>query len=135
MILRYFGYQWRVIDDFLRQIGANRCETAHKWAETFLSGDFEAFLEDGRGGRTQVEPPAGHTRPVKSRLRQSKRQYMINLRPETGRILPVWYRQYYGRIMPCSIRSDTTVVNGETRNVLPPYFNVMRSHFNVYNRK
>ena len=30
MILRYFGYQWRVTDNFLRQIGANRCETAHK---------------------------------------------------------------------------------------------------------
>ena len=35
MILRYFGYQWHVIDDFLQQIGANRCETAHKRAETF----------------------------------------------------------------------------------------------------
>ena len=82
-------------------------------------------------GRT----PAGRTRPVKSRSRQSKRQYMTNLRQETGRILPVWYRQYYARIMQCSIRSDTTVVNGETRNVLRPYFNVIRSHFNVYNRK
>ena len=48
MILRHFGYQWQVIDDFLQQIGANRCETAHKWAETFLSGDFEAFFEDAR---------------------------------------------------------------------------------------
>ena len=54
MILRYFGYQWRVTDNFLRQIGANRCETAHKWAETFLSGDFEAFFEDGRGGKVQI---------------------------------------------------------------------------------
>ena len=83
----------------------------------------------------QVEPLAGRTRPVKSRLRHSKRQYTTNLRPETGRILPVWYRQYYGCIMPCSIRSDTTVVSDETRNVLRSYFNVIRSHFNVYNRK
>ena len=52
MILRYFGYQWQVIDDFLQQIGANRCETAHKWAEKFLFGDFEAFLEDGRDGKS-----------------------------------------------------------------------------------
>ena len=52
MILRHFGYQWEVIDDFLQQIGANRCEKAHKWAETFLPGDFEAFLEDGRGRKS-----------------------------------------------------------------------------------
>ena len=84
---------------------------------------------------SKVEPPAGRTRPVNGRLRQSKRQYSTNLRPETGCILPVWYRQYYGRIMSCSIRSDTTIVNDETRNVLRPYFNVIRSHFNVYNRK
>ena len=85
--------------------------------------------------KAQVEPPAGRTRPVKSRLRYSKRQYTTNLQQETSRILPVWYRQYYDCIMPCSIRTDTTVVNGETRNVLRPYFNVIRSHFNVYNRK
>ena len=30
MIVRHFGYQWQVIDDFLQQIGANRCETTHK---------------------------------------------------------------------------------------------------------
>ena len=29
MILRHFGYQWQVIDDFLQQIGDNRCEAAH----------------------------------------------------------------------------------------------------------
>ncbi|CAF2556502.1 unnamed protein product [Rotaria sp. Silwood2] len=51
MILRYLGHQWRIIDDIFRRIGANRCETAHKWAETFLSGDFEVFMNDGRGGK------------------------------------------------------------------------------------
>ena len=51
MILRHFGYKWQVIDGFLQQIGANRYETAHKWTETFLSGDFEAFLEDDRSGK------------------------------------------------------------------------------------
>ena len=85
--------------------------------------------------RTQIGAAAGRTRFVKSRLRYSKRQYTTNLRPETGRILPVWYRQYYGCIMPCSIRFDTTVVNGEARNVLRSYFNVIQSHFNVNNRK
>ena len=52
MILRHFGYQWQIVDDFLQQTGANRCETAHKWVETFLSGDFEAFLEVGRSGKS-----------------------------------------------------------------------------------
>ena len=51
MILRYLGHQWRIIDDILQLISAYRCVTAHKWAETFLSGDFEAIVDDGRGGK------------------------------------------------------------------------------------
>ena len=75
---------------------------------------YKFYLRKRKQIGTQVELHAGRTRSVNSRLRQSKRQYTANLRPETGRILPVWYRQYYGRIVPCSIRPDTTVVNGET---------------------
>ncbi|CAF1537526.1 unnamed protein product, partial [Rotaria sp. Silwood1] len=52
IILRFLGHQWRNIDDIFRQIGAYRCETAHKWAEIFLSGDFETFIDDDRGGKT-----------------------------------------------------------------------------------
>lgn len=51
MSLRHFGLPWRTIDEFMTMIGALRCETAHKWADTFISGDFEAFIEEGRGGK------------------------------------------------------------------------------------
>ena len=49
IILHDLGHQWRIIDDILQQIGVYLCKTAHKWAETFLSGDFEAFVDDGPG--------------------------------------------------------------------------------------
>ena len=52
MILRYLGHHWRTIDDIFRQIVANQCQTAHRWAETFISDDFEAFIDDGCGGKT-----------------------------------------------------------------------------------
>ncbi|CAM4762659.1 unnamed protein product [Rotaria magnacalcarata] len=48
-ILRYLGLSWRRADDLLRSIGANTCETAHKWAEIFISGDIEIFQAEGRG--------------------------------------------------------------------------------------
>lgn len=51
MLLRHLDFPWRLIDDVFRKIGANRCETAHIWAQVFLSGDIEAFLDDGRGGK------------------------------------------------------------------------------------
>ena len=50
MILRHLGHSWRQIDDILHSIGANQCKIAHKWAVTFLNGDFDEFEEDGRGG-------------------------------------------------------------------------------------
>jgi hypothetical protein len=51
MTLRHFALPWRRINEFLTVIGAHRCETAHKWADTFISGDFETFIEEGRGGK------------------------------------------------------------------------------------
>jgi hypothetical protein len=51
MILRHFGLSWRTIDEFLAAVGAYRCRTAHKWADAFISGDFESFVEEGRGGK------------------------------------------------------------------------------------
>jgi hypothetical protein len=51
MTLRHFGLTWRTIDEFLAMVGAHRCRTAHKWADMFISGDFETFVEEGRGGK------------------------------------------------------------------------------------
>ena len=51
MVLRHFDHTWRDIDDLLHNIGGNQCKIAHKWAETFLTGDFDAFEDDGRGGK------------------------------------------------------------------------------------
>ncbi|CAF1323156.1 unnamed protein product [Rotaria magnacalcarata] len=46
-ILHYLGLSWRHADDLLRSIGANTCETAHKWAEIFISRDIETFQGEG----------------------------------------------------------------------------------------
>ena len=51
MTLRHFGLPWRRINEFLGMVGAYRCETADKWGDTFISGDFETFTEEGRGGK------------------------------------------------------------------------------------
>ncbi|CAF4206429.1 unnamed protein product [Rotaria sp. Silwood2] len=51
MILRNLGHTWRDIDTLLHQIGGNRCETAHKWADRFVEGDFDALEDDRRGGK------------------------------------------------------------------------------------
>ena len=50
MVLRHFGHTWRDIDALFHNIGGNQCKIAHKWAETFLTGDFDAFKDNGRGG-------------------------------------------------------------------------------------
>ena len=51
MTVRHFGLTWRTIDEFLTVVGAYRCQAAHKWTDTFISGDFETFVEEGRGGK------------------------------------------------------------------------------------
>ena len=51
MIMRYMGHSWRSTDSFLTDIGAYRCQAAHKQANFFVSGDMQAFLNDGRGGK------------------------------------------------------------------------------------
>ena len=51
MILHQVGLSWRNTDAILGNIGAYRVRTAHQWTETFLSGDIEAFYEDGWGGK------------------------------------------------------------------------------------
>ncbi|CAF1552361.1 unnamed protein product, partial [Didymodactylos carnosus] len=42
---------WRAIDNFMSAVGGMRCMTAEKWAEIFLTGDFEMFVQDDRGGK------------------------------------------------------------------------------------
>lgn len=51
LILRFSGQKWDVINDLLGQMGAYRCESAHKWSQVFLSNDMEGFCDDGRGGK------------------------------------------------------------------------------------
>ena len=45
------GHSWRSTDSFLTDIGTYRYQTAHKQANIFVSGDMQAFLNDGRGGK------------------------------------------------------------------------------------
>ena len=51
IVLRHFAHIWRNIDALLHNIGGNQCKIAYKWAEAVLTGDFDAFEDDGRGGR------------------------------------------------------------------------------------
>ena len=51
MITRYMGHSWRSTDSFLTDIGAYRCQAAHKQANFLVSGDMQPFLNDGRGGK------------------------------------------------------------------------------------
>ena len=47
----HLDYKWREIDSLLHRIDASQCKIAHKWALTFLNGDFGAFEDDERGGK------------------------------------------------------------------------------------
>ena len=51
MIMRYMGHSWRSTDSFLSDIGAYRCQAAHKQETVFVPDDLQAFLNDGRGGK------------------------------------------------------------------------------------
>ncbi|CAF4141033.1 unnamed protein product, partial [Rotaria sp. Silwood2] len=51
MVLRHFGHTWRAIDALLHDIDGNQCRVAHKWTKSFLTGDFNAFEDDGRDGK------------------------------------------------------------------------------------
>ena len=51
MVLRHFGHTWRDMDALLHNIGGIQCKIAHKWAETFLTGDFDAFEDNGRDSK------------------------------------------------------------------------------------
>ena len=51
MLMRKLGHSWRSTDEILANIGAYRCQTAHKWIHVFLMGYFEVVAHDGRGGK------------------------------------------------------------------------------------
>ncbi|CAF1284210.1 unnamed protein product [Rotaria sp. Silwood1] len=49
MLLRHLGYSWRETDEILDTTGSTKCETAHKYADLYLNGDFEEFIGEHRG--------------------------------------------------------------------------------------
>ncbi|CAF1389676.1 unnamed protein product [Adineta ricciae] len=51
MLLRITGQNCRFTDHVLEKIGAFRRVHAHKWSEVFISGDFDTFTADDRGGK------------------------------------------------------------------------------------
>ncbi|CAF1438458.1 unnamed protein product [Rotaria sordida] len=51
MTLMHFNIRWRDAEKFMTRIGGTWCMTAHKWAKLFLTGDFEEFSKDERGGK------------------------------------------------------------------------------------
>ncbi|CAF3880279.1 unnamed protein product [Rotaria sordida] len=51
MTLRHFGISWIKYDDFLKKIDALTTKTANKWTNIFLSGSFDEFISEGRGGK------------------------------------------------------------------------------------
>jgi hypothetical protein len=55
MSLRRFGITWNDCDDFLRDIGSLKAQTAHKWFQTFVSGDLDEFQAENRGGKHNAE--------------------------------------------------------------------------------
>ncbi|CAF5016143.1 unnamed protein product, partial [Rotaria sp. Silwood1] len=55
MSLRHFGVSWNDCDGFLRDIGSLKAQTAHKWSQTFMSGDFDEFQGENRGGHERSD--------------------------------------------------------------------------------
>ncbi|CAF4218118.1 unnamed protein product, partial [Adineta steineri] len=51
MSLRHFNITWRDCDLFLKEIGALSSQTCQKWVDIFISGDFDQFYTDNRGGK------------------------------------------------------------------------------------
>ena len=51
MLMRKLGLSWRCTDRILANIGAYRCQAAHKWTDIFLTGNFTVFIYESRGGK------------------------------------------------------------------------------------
>lgn len=55
MSLKRVGVNWKDCDTFLHDIGSLKARTAHKWSEIFVSGDFDEFQGENRGGKHNAE--------------------------------------------------------------------------------
>lgn len=55
MSLKHLGVTYDKCDGFLREIGALKAETAHKWSQVFVAGDLEDFEGENRGGKRIAE--------------------------------------------------------------------------------
>ncbi|CAF2979804.1 unnamed protein product, partial [Rotaria sp. Silwood2] len=51
MSLRHFKITWRDCDLFMKEIGALSSQTCQNWTDIFISGDFDQFFTDNRGGK------------------------------------------------------------------------------------
>ena len=51
MSLRHFKITWWDCDLFMKEIGALSSQTCQKWTDIFISGDFDQFCMDNRGGK------------------------------------------------------------------------------------
>ena len=51
MSLRHFKITWRDCDLFMKEIGALSSQTCQNWTDIFISGDFDQFCTDNRGGK------------------------------------------------------------------------------------
>lgn len=51
MTMRQMGITWRECNTYLKSIGAFSSETSHKWTESFVSGDYNEFCHEYRGGK------------------------------------------------------------------------------------
>ena len=48
---RHFGVTCRDSDDFLKQTGASKSETAYKWIRAIACGNFDPFCSEHRDGK------------------------------------------------------------------------------------
>ncbi len=51
MSLRRFGHSWRDVDAFLENSRRYDSKTAHKWSAILVNRDFNAFINQERGGK------------------------------------------------------------------------------------
>ncbi|CAM4826806.1 unnamed protein product, partial [Rotaria magnacalcarata] len=49
MSLRFFHIKWEDVNEFLKNVGFMTAESSHKWATTFIKGDYE-WCGSGRLG-------------------------------------------------------------------------------------
>ncbi|CAF3523972.1 unnamed protein product [Rotaria sp. Silwood2] len=53
LTLRRFNISYEETHMFLKSVGGLTGEVAHKWANVFMNGNFDEFINDGRGGKQE----------------------------------------------------------------------------------